>query len=517
MEETLAKNSNIIFLKSKFFIYRLVIYFSFLLIPIWIQKSQDLEFAWKSLLMLFYMMFMASQWYLLGKEIDHRLKIYFRANSSIDRILYRLILGSVFIMILFNFVSLFPTSWIKHFFWGFWVVLGLFYSWPTRGKIIEESVSTQFTEYRFLDSFEKTVLFSTVILFLISFPTFTFYSNLESLKLVIDPNEKTSDFFWNFLSINYFPFKKYTVLMNLAWSMHGYFVNLIFYLFAFYGILRFFFSRRSSILGCFALLSTWSIGLILDKNPYSGLQTTFSCLWVWGILWTVKSSTYRSGLMFGLLCYLGVLINYSFAVLFPISLALLYLVFLRQKTTWYRNQFIRYNLLGIILSIIALLYQLDFSFAGNGLNIIQLKSYLVNLIARKAFFSLSIFGVIMLLALYFPKLVNKLTIFKLERDQLKDLIILFITILVTGYFFHRDLIKGFGFLWCIVFLSLIPLEWIFQTTSRFRSKRNVIYAIYVIICLLDSHAEVRARLAHKFFTQPNKKLNIESNILKSKR
>jgi hypothetical protein len=49
--------------------------------------------------MLAYIMFMGGQWYLLGKEIDHRLKIYFRANSSIDRVLYRLIIGQMTMMV----------------------------------------------------------------------------------------------------------------------------------------------------------------------------------------------------------------------------------------------------------------------------------------------------------------------------------------------------------------------------------------------------------------------------------
>ncbi|MBA2404033.1 MAG: hypothetical protein H0V66_04610, partial [Bdellovibrionales bacterium] len=82
MENTLVKNSNIIWEKSKFFINRAVIYFSFLLLPVWIQKSLEINIFVQSLMMLAYLMFMAGQWYLLGKEIDHRFKIYFRANST---------------------------------------------------------------------------------------------------------------------------------------------------------------------------------------------------------------------------------------------------------------------------------------------------------------------------------------------------------------------------------------------------------------------------------------------------
>jgi hypothetical protein len=79
MENTLAKDSNTIWEKSKFFLNRVVIYFSFLLLPVWIQKMVEINIFIQWLLMLSYLMFMAGQWYLLGKEIDHRLKIYFRA------------------------------------------------------------------------------------------------------------------------------------------------------------------------------------------------------------------------------------------------------------------------------------------------------------------------------------------------------------------------------------------------------------------------------------------------------
>src|SRR6476620_11004922 len=108
MENTLEKNSNIIWEKSKFFVNRLLIYFSFLLLPVWIQKTLEINIFVQSLLMLAYLMFMAGQWYLLGKEIDHRLKIYFRANSSIDRILYRVLIGNATMMIVFNLMSFIP-------------------------------------------------------------------------------------------------------------------------------------------------------------------------------------------------------------------------------------------------------------------------------------------------------------------------------------------------------------------------------------------------------------------------
>ena len=84
MEVILENNSGILVKKSKFFIYRALIYFSFLLIPVWIQKSLDISEGMKICVMILYILFMVGQWFLLGKEVDHRLKIYFKVNSSLD-------------------------------------------------------------------------------------------------------------------------------------------------------------------------------------------------------------------------------------------------------------------------------------------------------------------------------------------------------------------------------------------------------------------------------------------------
>lgn len=162
--------------------------------------------------------------------------------------------------------------------------------------------------------------------------------------------------------MNFFPFRRFPHLMNLGWNMHFYFVSFSIYLLAFYGILRFFISRRLSILGLFALVSTWSFALFLKKDIYACASTTFAVLWVWSILWCVKSATYRSGLMYGLLCYYGVTLNYNHFFLFPVGLALLYFYFLRENTEWYRNQFVKYTSLGLFLILLTLITHIDLRF-----------------------------------------------------------------------------------------------------------------------------------------------------------
>lgn len=502
MDNALVKNSNIAWEKSKFFINRAVIYFSFLLLPVWIQKSQEISIFLQSVMMLAYLMFMAGQWYLLGKEIDHRLKIYFRANSSIDRILYRVIIGQATMILIFNLMSFIPDSIVRHFFWGFFVIVGLFYSWPTRGKIIEESVSTQFTEYKYLDAFEKTVLFITLVMFFTSMPSFPFLSNLETYKLIVDPEEKMNTQLWSYLHMNFFPFKRFPHLMNLGWSMHLYFVSFSLYLLAFYGIMRFFISRRLSILGLFALVSTWSFALFLKKDVYACASTTFSVLWVWSILWCVKSSTYRSGLMYGLLCYTGVTLNYNYFFLFPVGLALLYFLFLQEHTDWYRSQFLRYTSLGMFLILVTLITHIDLRLFEHSMSLNQLYSYVSVVIKRKAFFSLSFIGIIALIIILMKPKIKFMSTLTIDLKRLGELTTLVACFLLVSLVIDKDLVRSFGLLWFVVFLSILPLEWIFQSISRLRSRRNFIYMIYVMICLLDSHFEGRIRMIYNFYQSP---------------
>jgi len=493
-----VKKSNILLEKSKFFVYRVVIYFSFLLVPVWIQKSIQLPLLSQSVLLLLYMLFMGGQWYLLGKEIDHRFKIYFRANSTIDRILYRLIMGNAAMMILFNIMSFIPEGIVNHFFWGFFVILGLFYSWPTRGKIIEESVSTQFTEYKFLDSFEKTVLFISLALLIISIPSIPFFNNLETLKLILDPNEKMNIQIWNFLSLNFYPFRKFPQMMNLALGMYFYFVGMTFYILSFYSILRYFISRRLSILGLFALVSTWSFSLFLRQDLLSCFNTTFTILWVWSVLWCAKSSTYRAGLMYGLLCYIGVIINYNFIFLFPVGLALIYLVALREKTDWFRSQFVKYTFLGLLLVLLTLITHMDLRFFDNSYKISELEVFVKEIFERKAFYALAFFGVITI-AFHLLKNRLKLPLMTLDKSLLSLLSMMFFLILVLGVFVDQDYLGNFASLWWVALFSMLPLEWIFQALSKSRSRRNFIYMIYVLVCLLDSHVEGRFYQAYRFF------------------
>ena len=271
----------------------------------WVARLEESNIAIQIPMILLYILFMGGQWFLLGKEIDYRFKIYFRANSSMDRVIYRILLGKLAMVLYFSGLSLLPQPILKHFFWGTWVVLGLFYSWPTRGKIIKETMSSNFAEFRFLDSLEKAALFLSAFILLISIPKMPSLLGVEALKLFLDPHEKIGSIFWDFIRINYFPFYKYPIVYKVAWSLHFYCIGLVTLVLTFYALLRYFFSRRVSVLGVFALLSSWSYSKLLANNLHWAVTSTYLTIWLWSILWATRSQTYRCGLFLGLLNFLG--------------------------------------------------------------------------------------------------------------------------------------------------------------------------------------------------------------------
>lgn len=98
--------------------------------------------------------------------------------------------------------------------------------------------------------------------------------------------------------------------------------------------------------------------------------------------------------MYGLLCYIGVTLNYSHVFMFPLGLGLLYFYFLRENTEWFRNQFVRYTTLGMFLILITMITHIDLRFFDHAMSFDQLLAYFSGLLKRKAFYSLALIGLI---------------------------------------------------------------------------------------------------------------------------
>jgi hypothetical protein len=159
-------------------------------------------------------------------------------------------------------------------------------------------------------------------------------------------------------------------------------------------------------------------------------------------------------------------------------------------------------MLGMFLILITLITQIDLRFFEDQLSMLQLKSYLFIILKRKAFYSLSILGLFIMLLFILKPQRKTFSVLAIDLRRLKEFFILVVSILLFGIWIEKDLIQSFGLLWVIVFLSILPLEWIFQSISRLRSRRNFIYAIYVLVCLLDSHFEGRIRILYSFYQSP---------------
>jgi len=504
MNNSINYESKIIFLKSRFFLTRILSYFSFFLIPIYVQKSLVLPFYFKALLMTLYSIFMLGQWFLLGKEIDYRLKIYFEVNSSVDRIVYRLLLGMTFMVLVYNILNLFPYKWANNFFWSFWVLCGFFYSWPTRGKIIEESVSSNFSDLKYLDSFERTLLLLIFIFFIFSFPAFPYIENLNGLDIFLKDSQRIGSFFGFFLKMNLIPFFRYFSLYKVGFFTHFYVVGMGLFLLIFYSLVRHFFSRRLALLGMFAIISSWSFSKILTSNLVSSYLSIYTAIWIWSGLWVIKSSTYKSGLFLGLIGFLATLIDVRLSLLACLHFFICYFFFLRDKTQWFRNKFIKYFSFGFLLSLFTF-FSWYFILKPEDLvlNITPVSIFMKKLMVefnQKAVFSLSFLGLSLMILKYlriFDKKINSHLF--IDMNKMSFVLVSLFILLVYGFFFSPGLISGFGIIWPMVFLCLIPIEFIFQLSSRFRSNRNIIYLMYILICLLDSHFEGRVKIFLKLF------------------
>jgi hypothetical protein len=158
----------------------------------------------------------------------------------------------------------------------------------------------------------------------------------------------------------------------------------------------------------------------------------------------------------------------------------------------------RYAAFGIILTVLHLITTIDVLESLHTFDYVFFKNILVE-VDRKGFFALAFFGVFIAIL---KSMNRKMVFFKdlqIEKLSLKIFLYSYAVFIIQSLIWDKYLITGFGLMWALAFLSLIPLEFIFQSLTRLRSKRNMIYVVYILICLLDSHFEGRIKLFIKIF------------------
>lgn len=499
----LFNQNSLLFIKSRFFITRLITYFSLLLLPVWIPKLLPMHQFFHYLVILLYLMFLFSQWYLLAKEIDYRFKIHVKTNSSMERTLYRILVGQTFMIFYFSLLGFIPNSIVHHFYWGTWIILGLYYSWPTRGKIIQESVSSDFSEYRFLDSFEKTTLFLLVLTVLISVPFIPTFESINVLKLYIDPQSYIHNSFWNYLHLVSFPFQKFPQLLNFSFILYIYFVSAIILLIGFYSLVRHFVSRRLCLMGTYIITSCWAFSKGMQINFLEILFSSASLAWIWVTFWMLRAGNYRAGLLAGIVCAWISMFHPGFYFVYWLQILFLFYLAKTNFTWWYKQQMFRYTTLGGIYAFFIFLTHQDHHLFFNNLG--QWFSWYYphfHHIFSKSFFAIIPVGIL----LFFVKR-KEITQSALWRNfighqRAYDILIISLMIFLLGFLVFPPIFGVYLLLIAMTFLSLFPLEQIFTYVQHSKSQRNMIFLSYLLLCLLDSNMEGRVKILISQFTKP---------------
>ena len=176
----------------------------------------------------------------------------------------------------------------------------------------------------------------------------------------------------------------------------------------------------------------------------------------------------------------------------------LYFLFFQDQTIWFRNQLLKYMLPGVALSIFAFVSNLESLQWVEGITTKEFLGQIVKAVNQKAFFVLSVIGAIFVFLKFFNEFSKKgrflIQNWRIDMVKLRELATCFSIAVFLSFFIDNFLIYGFGVLWPICLLSLVPVEWIFQSLMRIRSKRNLIYGVYILVCLLDSRIEERAKI-----------------------
>jgi hypothetical protein len=290
-------------------------------------------------------------------------------------------------------------------------------------------------------------------MFVFSIPSVPQFETVEAYKLYFDPYEQIHKMYWGFVEMNYFPFRKIIKLNMLSHHVHFFVYGMGLFLTSFYSLLRYFFSRRISILGVFSIISSWSVGTYLNQSPILAFVSTFPIFWCWGILWVTKSSTYRSGLFLGVLCALGAMINQSLILVTPFIIGLVLFYEAKSKTKWYRRQLLKYASGGVLLALI-------FALTGNT-DILQIRpswmnmwiNNLLTLIDQKAFYTLCFIGVIFLVLRLNQNIKQRMSELKIEDVKILQIFSIYLIITLYGFLFEPMFIVGFSSIWVLAFLG----------------------------------------------------------------
>ena len=423
--------------------------------------------------------------YLVGLYLDYLFKIYYHLNSSLDRMVYRLIFGASFTSILLLCTSfLFGETYVSICCVGLVLVNLIFAAYPTSARVIHTNVSSNLGELKHLDKLEKVLLGMFAIYFFTSVPDIRFVEN-SGFKSFL-----TKDLFhqnFRFVESVFFNFGRVNQLVGYFYFFLGGLYYLIIYSF-----FRFFYSRRVSLIGILAIITNWN----LVKLVYGDITTYGTSLYLlafmWGLLWVNTSKSYRTNLFFGLILTLSA--HHPLQISMTILFIGLLSVFLTPdlRTTWAKFQSLKYMSLGagvaLALAVIDIMM-------GDDFGLLQRQSFSFNLFFKKAFNILSSVGLIVLLSSYGMLRLGKLKSSFSFLGQVNYLFFTFVFAIALLFLSgNGQLFDISAFLFFAIVLYCLPaLELILNSLGLFHRKRNLIFLLYILFAILDSHFESRVK------------------------
>lgn len=486
--------------KLRFFAVRFIGLCSLALVPALLLNQDHLPTQLALSLIITLVLFFLTLSYLLAKEVDGLLKLHVKTHSSLDRVLYRVLVGQALLIVYASLLSLllpyeqFGTVGLLSF-----VLLVLWHAWPTRKKLSRDFITQDLSEYRYLDGFERTTLLLTLGTVLLSIPSLPEFKSIELFKLYVDPKEYVHHSFWTYLS---FLSRSVQLNANLTVLFQLFYWHLSFTLMALlsvYSLLRYFVSRRLALLVVYAMVSSWSYSKGLQFHFLEMLFSSLSLIWIWSFFWTLRSANYRAGFVLGLSCFYAALFHWTFCYLWPAQVAALWFAKGEQGpgrlSFWYRKQFIRYTLVGGILLALSLFSHQELYYSWKPLQHWDAWAWQWwQFYREKSLYLVAPLGFIAFaLCPYYRE--GKIFLQLLMRDhKLHDLGLSLALFMPFGLLVWPASTLGLFALTILSVACLLPLERLFQILHQQRSQRNALYLTYILFCLLDSHLEGRVKV-----------------------
>ncbi|MAW07249.1 MAG: hypothetical protein CME61_03090 [Halobacteriovoraceae bacterium] len=434
---------------------------------------------------IFTIIFIAYNFYLTGDLIEYVLKIHYRAFSSLDRLISKILLGLFFTSITFFLSRDFFTS--SFFIYTLWAINLIYFIYPTRSRLYDFSVRSHFSEFKYLDKTEKIILFFIFLMLLFSVPTGSLFFSIsnQSEGLILFNSMVDA------LGVN---LNKSIRLISYHYVLTGSLAMLISY-----SVFRRFFSRRVCLFGIFLIQTNWSFYKLYNADPEVLTYAFYMLSLLWLYFFVRKSLSYKSGFLMGLI--LPSAIISLFDIFFSFSLLFIFTAFnlIRNKNYWFFLQFLRYLLPGVIFCLLLVsayklpLFDLNLSFENS-------VEVLLQALKRKGFLVTGTFSFAIIL-------LGSLGISKVSLDWLKarqfNKILwpcLFIYLLVL-YFFGVVEIPSIITLIIIyfTFMSLVFTDFIVWSLSDKRDYRTIFMLLIFLMALLDSHFDGRVKNFISFF------------------